>query len=117
MRVGPGETYKIAWVYRRVGLPMKVLRREGVWRLVQDPDGTRGWMRDLLLTRKRGAIVVGHGPVALRVEPRDGAAAPWNIEPGVVGMLNDCKDGWCPFEVKGHKGYLRETEVWGAGKP
>ena len=41
MRVGPSEAYPIAWVYRRQGLPVKVLRvREG-WRLVQDPDGER----------------------------------------------------------------------------
>jgi SH3-like domain-containing protein len=51
LRVGPAETYRIAWVYRREGLPMKVLRRMDGWRLVEDPDGARGWMLARFLTR------------------------------------------------------------------
>lgn len=44
MRVGPAESYRIDWVYRRAGLPMKVVRRQEGWRLVEDPDGTSGWI-------------------------------------------------------------------------
>ncbi len=39
MRVGPGADYKIDWVYRRAGLPMKVVRLVEGWRLVEDPEG------------------------------------------------------------------------------
>jgi hypothetical protein len=42
MRVGPGREYRINWTYVRKGLPMKVLRVMGGWRLVEDPDGSRG---------------------------------------------------------------------------
>ena len=44
MRVGPSEAYPIEWVYRREGLPVKVVRVMQGWRLVEDPDGERGWI-------------------------------------------------------------------------
>ncbi len=35
--------YPIEWVYKRRSLPVEILRFD-VWRLVQDPDGIKGWM-------------------------------------------------------------------------
>ncbi len=124
LRVGPGESYKIDWVYRRLHLPVKVLRREGPWRLVEDPDGTKGWMRDLLLSRQRAALVKGPGGkvggralVEMHAEANSGSPMLWRIQPGVIGLLGDCKDGWCPFDVQGHKGYVEQDMLWGAGAP
>ena len=49
MRVGPSQDYRIEWVYKRKGLPMKVVRVMEGWRLVQDPDGAQGWVVARLL--------------------------------------------------------------------
>lgn len=117
MRVGPGEDYRINWVYRRPHLPLKVLRMMEGWRLVQDPDGARGWMLARFLTRDRGAIVRGKGLAEMREAGEDGARVLWRLKPGVVGRLGDCKAGWCRFEVEGHIGFVREERVWGAGAP
>ena len=66
MRVGPSEAYPIEWVYRRQGLPVKVIRVMQGWRLVEDPDGERGWIVARLLDPARGAIVTGEGLVDMR---------------------------------------------------
>jgi SH3-like domain-containing protein len=117
LRVGPAETYRIAWVYKRPGLPMKVLRRMEGWRLVQDPDGARGWMIARFLKRDRGAIVVGEGPAEMREKGGSGRLL-WRVEPGVSGQLGDCDAGWCRFEIdSGHAGYVAQARLWGAGKP
>ena len=55
MRVGPAPDYAIRWVYVRDGLPLKVVRLHEGWRLVEDPDGARGWMLARFLSRSRGA--------------------------------------------------------------
>jgi SH3-like domain-containing protein len=117
MRVGPSAAYPIAWVYRREGLPVKVVRVRQGWRLVQDPDGERGWIVARLLNPKRGAIVIGDGLADMREEPESGARLLWRVEPGVVGALGDCEEGWCRFDVGGRKGWVRAARLWGAGEP
>ncbi|WP_036502456.1 SH3 domain-containing protein [Novosphingobium sp. AP12] len=117
LRVGPGDSYRIDWVYRRPHLPVKVLRREGSWRLIQDPDGEKGWMRDLLLSRQRAGMVKDGGLIEMHAEGKSGSQMLWRVEPGVVGLLGQCKDGWCPFDASGHKGFVREEQVWGTGAP
>lgn len=117
MRVGPGEEYRIAWVYKRKQLPLKVLRLKEGWRLVQDPEGARGWMLARFLTRERGAIVHGAGPADIRESSNPGARLRWRAAPGVTGKLGDCTAGWCEFDAGGHKGWMEQRRLWGAGEP
>lgn len=117
MRVGPSEAFPIEWVYRRQGLPVKVVRVMQGWRLVEDPDGERGWIVARLLNPARGAIVTGESPADMRDKPEDSARLLWKVEPGVVGALGRCESGWCRFDTDGHKGWIRAERLWGAGEP
>lgn len=117
MRVGPGEDYRIMWVYHRRHLPLRVLRLKEGWRLVEDPDGARGWMMARFLTRERGAIVRGEGLADMREQASEGSRLLWRLEPGVTGVLGECATGWCHFDVAGRAGYVPEGRLWGAGEP
>ena len=117
MRVGPSANYKIDWVYKRQGLPVKVVMVIDGWRRIEDPDGAQGWVVARLLSPDRGAIVVGDRLAAMRDGPAAGARLKWNVEPGVVGALGDCRDGWCELNVDGHAGWVAADRLWGAGEP
>lgn len=117
MRVGPSTEYKIDWVYRRAQLPIKVVRLREGWRLVQDVDGTQGWIVARMLSPERTALVVGEGLVAMRAAPEAAATLKWNAEPGVVGKLGKCDVGWCELDVGGRKGWVEQARLWGAGEP
>ncbi|KPL67510.1 hypothetical protein SZ64_04950 [Erythrobacter sp. SG61-1L] len=117
MRVGPSEEYQIDWVYRRVQLPVKVIRIKEGWRLIRDPDGAQGWVVARLLSPERTALVIGKGLAPMRDGPSDNGALLWNAEPGVVGTLGDCDGGWCELDVDGRKGWVRQQRLWGAGEP
>lgn len=117
MRVGPSADYKIDWVYRRPGLPVKVIRVMEGWRLIEDPDGDKGWVVARLLSPDRGAIVVGKGPAELREAAEAESAIKWRVAPGVVGALGDCEDGWCELAVGKRSGWIRQARLWGAGEP
>lgn len=117
MRVGPSVEYKVAWVYKRQGLPVKVIRVTEGWRRIRDHDGDEGWVTANLLSAERGGLVVGEGLVAMRDTPSDTGRLKWNLEPGVVGKLGECNAGWCQLDVSGHAGWVRANRLWGSGEP
>lgn len=113
MRVGPSEEYPIEWVYKRKGLPMKVVRvREG-WRLVEDPEGTQGWIAASQLDPARAVLVTGAGLAEVRAEPKRAATLKWRAEPGVVARLLRCREAWCEVDIAGRKGWTPANRLWG----
>ncbi len=116
MRKGPSEAMPVMWEYRRENLPVKVIEVYENWRKIEDPDGAQGWMAARLLSAKRTAMVTG-GIRAMRETPAQSAPPRYRAEPGVVGFITNCADGWCLFDVGGKRGYIEESHIWGAGTP
>ncbi len=113
MRVGPSQQYPIDWLYKRQGLPMKVVREREGWSLVQDPDGTQGWIADSQLAASRTAMIVGEGLATLHEEPQAASKLRWRAEPGVVGKLLRCRESWCEIDVAGRSGWVAADRLWG----
>ncbi len=115
MRRGPGLRYPIKWVYRRRHLPVLIVREFGNWRLLQMPDGARGWMHRALLTRHR-TFVVTATHATLRGAPRAGARPVAHLRRGVIGVLHRCAvhATWCPVSTHGFDGFLKRTQIWGS---
>ncbi|QHI95420.1 hypothetical protein GT348_03300 [Aristophania vespae] len=84
MRRGPGERYPIDWVYHRRGLPVKIEREFGVWRLVEDSDGQKGWVHQVTLRGSRTFVVMGPEK-ALKGELN--GAKQKHADPLIVGYL------------------------------
>ncbi len=114
MRVGPGPRYPIDWVYKRRDLPVQVEREFDIWRLIRDPDGTRGWVSEASLTGRRTFIVTG-GDATLRRDAADTSAAVAILKAGVIGRIRSCQAGadWCQVQTTDYRGYLRRTQFWG----
>jgi SH3-like domain-containing protein len=113
MRTGPARNYPGTWLYKRRDLPVRVLKTYPNWRLIEDPDGAKGWMLVTLLSDRRTAIVKPGEPRPLRVEPWDGAKVRYLAEHGVVGRIDHCKGGWCRITIGKKDGYIKVSEIWG----
>ena len=81
LRAGPGTRYPIDWIYKRRELPVEILREFEVWRLVQDPEGTKGWVHQATLTGRRSFIVTAK-EATLRREAQDSCLAGGDPEGG-----------------------------------
>lgn len=112
MRKGPSPDVPVIWEYRRKDLPVRVVARFETWRKIEDPDGTQGWMAARLLSRTRTAIVTGEIR-PLREDASVAAAVVYRAEPGVVGRITECGDGWCRFDVRGRIGWIQTDHIWG----
>ena len=65
LRQGPGIEYPTAWVFRRAGLPVEVIKEFESWRQVRDAEGTTGWVLGSMLSGRRTAVIL-----------------PWEVKPG-----------------------------------
>ena len=113
MRTGPGRNYPGTWLYKRRDLPVRVLRIYQSWRLIEDPDGTRGWMLVTLLSDQRTAIVKPGEPRPIYLEANERSRVRYRAEPGVVGRIEKCQGGWCRIEIGKRQGYIRTSDIWG----
>jgi SH3-like domain-containing protein len=115
MRTGPGRQFPSSWLYKRTGLPVRVIETYPNWRKIEDPDGTQGWIQASLLSGDRTGLVTGDVR-PLREAPSKEARIIWKAEPGVVGRLSDCSRGWCKLDVRGRMGYIETAHMFGADK-
>jgi SH3-like domain-containing protein len=114
LRVGPGLRYPIDWVYHRRDLPVEIVRELDDWRLVQDQDNIRGWIRAPALSPRRG-FVVREAERPLRAKPADDAAPVAMLKPGVVGHLRACAadSAWCEVETSTFRGFVKRIDIFG----
>ena len=113
MRTGPGKNYPATWLYLRADLPVKVVETYPSWRKVQDPAGETGWMLQRLLSDQRTALVTGDSPRPMHEKADAASKVRFLAEPGVVGRLSKCADGWCLLDVGGRQGYISAAHFWG----
>ena len=115
LRSGPGMQYPIDWVYHRRDLPVRIEREFGVWRLIEDQDGTKGWVHQATLTGQRGFLVPGADARTLRASGSETANAVALLKPGVVGTIRGCAAdaAWCEVQAGSYRGWLRRTDMLG----
>ena len=112
-RTGPAKNYPGIWLYQRRDLPVRVLKRYESWRLIQDPEGAKGWMLVTLLSDQRTALIKAGEPRPIRSEPSGGARVRYLAESGVVGRIDQCGGLWCRIEIGAKKGYIAQSDLYG----
>ena len=113
MRTGPGRNYPGTWLYKRRDLPVRVIKTYPNWRMIEDPDGTRGWMLVTLLSDQRTAIVKPGEPRAIHMELSETSRVRYRAEPGVVGRIDKCDGHWCHIQIGKRQGYIAQGDIWG----
>jgi SH3-like domain-containing protein len=113
MRTGPGKNYPATWLYLRADLPVKVVETYPSWRKVEDPGGETGWMLQGLLSDTRTALVTGTEEAPMHSAANEASPVRYRAQPGVVGRISHCGDGWCRLDVGGREGYIKIDHIWG----
>lgn len=125
LRQGPGTEYPTAWVFRRAGLPVEVIKEFESWRQVRDAEGTTGWVLGSMLSGRRTAVILPWEAKAgqvqqvlavLRDDDSERAQAVAQVEAGVLASIITCDGKWCRVSVEGFRGYIEQAKLWGAYK-
>lgn len=112
VRRGPGLTYRKDWVFRRAGLPVRVVGEYGDWRQIVDSDNAGGWVYHSLLTGRRTVLVTAERLV-IRARPENEARVLAEAERGVVAELVACRPDWCEIEARNIDGWVPKSGIWG----
>jgi SH3-like domain-containing protein len=65
-----------------------------------------------LLSDQRTGMVKD-GVAELHEAPDATSKVSWRAEPGVIGRISHCKDGWCRIDAGGRSGFVEEAKLWG----
>jgi len=112
-RGGPGDDYRLLWVYRAHGLPVQVLAETKDWRRVCDPMGGLAWVKSTGVDGRRTAIRLEPTPLPLVERPQTGAKVSAVLAAKAVARLGKCKDGWCRLQAPGGSGWAPSAALWG----
>jgi SH3-like domain-containing protein len=121
LRNGPGTDYPTAWVYRRAGLPLEIVKEFEGWRKVRDAEGATGWILQSFLSGRRTGLVLpwerktGSPPPLVPIMSSDSqsSAVVANVEAGVIADLHTCDGRWCRVTVDEYSGYIEQKKLWG----
>ena len=115
-REGPSRDHRIVWIYKKRGLPLKVVQEWQTWRKVEDPFGDQTWVMANMLQRQRTVYFTGDDgeDVALRARPDINAAVRAEVARGVVAELLSCSRGGGEVKADGVKGWAPRRTLWGA---
>ncbi len=115
VRIGPGRDYSINWVYRRKGLPLKVIAEYDNWRKVEDFEGEGGWVHSRLISGNRFIIFLSETS-NLKRKANEKSPNLAIIERGVIAKLLSTSPSWCKVSVNGFSGWVLRSRVWGVEK-
>jgi SH3-like domain-containing protein len=117
VRSGPGWDHAVAWVYRRIGLPVEVIAEYDVWRQVRDSEGATGWVLGSLLSGRRTVLIApwktDRRTIDLYEVAEKSNAVRAKLSPGVLGDVEKCDAKWCRIDAGGLTGFINQELVWG----
>lgn len=120
VRRGPGLQYPILWIFRRVGLPVEVIREFDNWWQIRDSEGAQGWVYKGLLAYRRTVLLapwaVREGnteSIALRIKAERAARVVAFAEPGTIASVRRCDGRWCQVIIEPYQGWVPQKQLWG----
>jgi SH3-like domain-containing protein len=116
-RNGPGEDHRILWTWHAKGMPVEVIAETSDWRRVRGPDGVPAWVHKRGLSGDLTVMRIKPGQVAMLSAPKDDARVVAWLKPNAVAVLEKSEGDWRELKAGGRKGWVRASEVWGAGAP
>lgn len=112
-RAGPGDDYRLLWVYKTRGLPLQVIAETTDWRRVCDPEGALAWVHKRTTDGRRMTMNTGLTSVTLLQKPKDDARPAAYLNPRSLAALDRCRKGWCRVRAGHASGWVREGRLWG----
>ena len=133
LRTGPSKDNKVIWVYKRKGLPLKIIRKKNEWNEVLFPSGQKGWINSSQISKKRNIIIQNNKSFSemalskqkqISITDKNSKTIAY-VQEGVIATFHNCENDLCKIELKVKKekyffknsyklsGYIKKEYLWG----
>ena len=112
-RGGPGDDFRLLWVYHVKGLPLQVVAETMDWRRVCGPDGQLSWVHRRTVAERRTVMRVDPHDLILHRSPSGASPASATLVGRSLAELKTCRGDWCQISAGRAKGWVRPGDVWG----
>lgn len=112
IRSGPGKSYPIKYVYKKRGMPVKLLKEYDNWYQIEDFEGDFGWATKSYISTNFKTIIVTRDDVVYS-RPRTSSTPIFRVEKNVVMNVLKCKADFCKVSVNNRRGWINKGSVWG----
>ncbi|MDR1609497.1 MAG: hypothetical protein LBR78_01430 [Holosporales bacterium] len=115
--VGPGNNYKVRYIYVIRGVPVIVIAKYDTWYKIVDPDGDECWIHKSMLSNRRRIIVTHVDKTRIHERSNDSAPVIAYARKNVVMELVRIRGNWCEVNVvhDGSRvhGWVARADVFG----
>lgn len=114
VRSGPGVNYQVKFTYKLRKIPVRVISEYDNWNEIEDYEGQTGWISQSLITKKKTLMVrTKKDFVNMHAKANGKSEIIYRLENNVIGDYIKCKKDWCALKVKGKKGWVKKSYIWG----
>lgn len=114
IRSGPGSNYPIKYSFKIKNLPIRVISEYDNWCEIEDYEGSRGWVAQNLITKKRHVLTYSKKNIIEMFAKKDPSSRKiFNIENFVIGEFIKCENIWCAVKINDKKGWILAQDLFG----
>ena len=114
IRSGPGANYPVKYSFKIKHLPIRVISEYDNWCEIEDYEGSRGWVAQNLITKKRHLMTYSKNKIIeMRANNNNDSRIIYHLENYVIGEYLKCENSWCAIRVNSKKGWVEITDLYG----
>ncbi len=114
VRSGPGANYPIKHSFKIKNLPIKVISEYDNWCEIEDYEGSRGWIAQNLITKKRFLLTYSKNKITEFYTKKDANSRKiYHLENFIIAEYLKCEGSWCQVKINDKKGYILSSELFG----
>ena len=112
VRYGPSLDYPVKYVYRKIGLPLKVIDKKENFRRIIDHKKNSGWIHVSQLRPSRSLISTNEK--ILFKKPTKYSKPLAKLDQGRLLKVIKCEEKWCNIKTGDYSGWIKKDDnIWG----
>ncbi len=111
VRYGPSFEYPIKYIYKKTGLPLRVIDKKENFRRIIDNKKNGGWIH-LSQLKKSKSFITTEIKILFK-KPTKFSKPLAKIDKGRLLRVKECKDKWCNVKSGKFSGWIEKDNVWG----